>query len=364
MKVAIVFVLLFATVLCRPARKLSNSESSDSSEEVVRRPARPAIRKQQLALPKSQSAPVKNVVAPAKSASDESEDASDETEEAAAGLPVQVKAGDALPHADTSSVTSEDSDDSDDDHDDDKDETDTDDEDSDSESGESSTPVPVTVTPTPGVVEPETTEEPINPTVVTDPDAGRGDSLAGQIDDYKTTIFVEKKSYQKGPNPYKSYEIVGKKVAYDMTNGNEVEKHPKVYKAFQIHSDIVEEDTSTPEVETQGLDASSGLSQDQDVKVRQAAVPAEDDSASSGASTANDSESSSTPEEEEEEEGASSPSDSASAESEDTQSSEEATATPGAADSDSDEDDSVESDSDEDGAGPNPTDMPVVVTAK
>lgn len=187
-------------------------------------------------------------------------------QEAAAGLPVQVKAGGALPHADTSLVTSEDSDDSDDDHDDDEDETvskilylflllnpcrwllksssdsdvilifpylqpqDTDDEDSDSESGESSTPVPITVTPTPGVVEPETTEEPINPTVVTDPDAGRGDSLTGQTDDYKTTIFVEKKSYQKGPNPYKSYEIVGKKVAYDMTNGNEVEKHPKVYK--------------------------------------------------------------------------------------------------------------------------------------
>ncbi|XP_044000305.1 nucleolar and coiled-body phosphoprotein 1-like [Gambusia affinis] len=361
MKVAIVFVLLFATVLCRPARKLSNSESSDSSEEVVRRPARPAIRKQQLALPKSRSAPVKNVVAPAKSASDESEDASDETEEAA-GLPVQVKSGVAGSPADTSSVTSEDSDDSDDDHDDDKDESDTDEEDSDSQSGESSTPVPVTVTPTPGVVESETTQEPIEPTVVTDPDAGRGDSLTGLTEDYKTTVFVDKKSYQKGPDSYKSYEIVGKKVAYDMTNGNEVEKYPKVYKAFQIHSDIVEEDTSTPEVETQGLDASSGLSQDQDVKVRQAAVPAEDDSASSGASTTNDSESSSTPEEEEEE-GASSLV-TAPAPNPRRPEQREATATPAPADSDSDEDDSVEGDSDEDGAGPNPTDMPVVVTAK
>lgn len=107
---------------------------------------------------------------------------------------------------------------------------DTDEEDSDSQSGESSTPVPVTVTPTPGVVEPETTQEPIEPTVVTDPDAGRGDSLTGLTEDYKTTVFVDKKSYQKGPDPYKSYEIVGKKVAYDMTKGNEVEKYPKVYK--------------------------------------------------------------------------------------------------------------------------------------
>uniref|UniRef100_A0A3B3UTN4 Secreted phosphoprotein 1 n=1 Tax=Poecilia latipinna TaxID=48699 RepID=A0A3B3UTN4_9TELE len=307
MKVAIVFVLLFATVLCRPVSFIR----LNSGSTFVRRPARPVIRKQQNVLSKSRSAPV------------------------------QVK-----------SVLNPDAD------------TDEEESDSDSESGESSTPVPVTVTPTPGVVEPETTQEAIEPTVVTDPDAGRGDSLGGYTDDYKSIMYVEEKSYQKGSNPYKSYEIVGKKVAYDMTNGNEVEKFPKLYKALQIHSDIVEEDTSTPEVETQGLDASSGLSQDQDASARQAAVPAEDDSASSGASTANDSESSSTPEEEEEEEGASSPSDSASAESEDTQSSEEATATPGAADSDSDEDDSVESDSDEDGAGPNPTDTPVVVTAK
>ncbi|KAM4533236.1 osteopontin isoform 2-T2 [Fundulus diaphanus] len=361
MKVAVVFVLLFATVLCRPARKVSDSDS-DSSEEVVRRPAPPAIRRQPLVLSKSQT---QNVVALAKAGSDESEDASDEVEEVpAAEAPVEVKA--ALPTADTGSVNSEDSDDDHDDDDEEESETEEEESESDSESGESSTPAPVTVTPTPGAVETETTPEYIVPTIVTDPDAGRGDSLGGYPDDYKSIVYVEEKSYHKVPNPYKSYEIVGKKVAYDMTHGNEVEKSQKVYKAFQIHSDLVEEDTSTPEVETQGLDASSGLSQDQDVSPRQAALPEEEQSASSTASTANESESSSTPEEEEEEEGASSP-DSASAESEDeeSQSSEEATATPGAADSDSDEDDSVEGDSDEEGPGPDATtDLPVVVTAK
>ncbi|XP_038136586.1 osteopontin [Cyprinodon tularosa] len=368
MKVAVVFVLLFATVLCRPARKVAQSDS-DSSEEVVRRPA---IRRHQLVVSKSRQEVIKNILAAAKAESDESEDTSDEAEEPPANeAPVEVKAAVALPTADTGSVNSEDSEDSDDDDDENEEEeseTDEEESDSDSQSGESSTPVPVTVTPIPGTIEPETTPEYIVPTIVTDPDAGRGDSL-GYPDDYKSIYYVEEKSYHKAPNPYKSYEIVGKKVAYDMTGGNEVEKSPKVYKgqAFQIHSDLIEEDTSTPEVETQGLDASSGISQDQNVSPRQAALPEEEENASSGSSTTNESESSSTPEEEEEEEGASSPSDSASAESEDeeSQSSEEATATPGAADTDSDEDDSVESDSDEEGAGPdNTTDAPVVVTAK
>lgn len=374
MKVAVVFVLLFASVLCRPARKVSESDSDSSEEVQVRRPAPQAIRRQQIVLSKSRAAPVQNVVAPAKAGSDESEDNSDEVEEApAAEVLAEVKAAAALP-AVTGSVASEDSEDSEDSDDDDQEEEESEteeEEESDSESGESSTPVPVTVTPTPGTVEPETTQDYVEPTIVTDPDAGRGDSLGAYPDDYKSIIYAEEKSYHKAPNPYKSYEIVGKKVVYDMSKGNEVEKSPKVYKAqgFQIHSDVVEEDTSTPEVETQGLDASSGTSQDQDVTARQAAVPAEEESTSSGAPTANESESSSTPEEEEEEGDASSPSesDSASAESEDeeAQSSEEAAATPGAADSDSEEDDSVEGDSDEEGPGPDATtEMPVVVTAK
>lgn len=101
-----------------------------------------------------------------------------------------------------------------------------------SESGESSTPAPSTVAPvvvteTPA---PEPTDEPIVATVVTD--TARGDNLGGYPSEYKSIVYVEEKSYHKAPGPYKSYEFedTGKKTAYSMTDGNEVEKLPKVYK--------------------------------------------------------------------------------------------------------------------------------------
>lgn len=103
-----------------------------------------------------------------------------------------------------------------------------------SESGESSTPAPATMTPAIVTDEPvvETTPELIEPTIVTDPDSGRGDSLGGYPSDYKSIVYVEDKSYHKVPLPYKSYEFVGagKKMAYDMTYGNEVEKSLQIYK--------------------------------------------------------------------------------------------------------------------------------------
>uniref|UniRef100_UPI0037E9B00D osteopontin n=1 Tax=Semicossyphus pulcher TaxID=241346 RepID=UPI0037E9B00D len=372
MKVAVIFVLLFATVLCRPARKVSVS-SSESSEEVVRRPAAQPARKQAAVVPQAHAAPVQNVVAAAAASSDESTDSSDE-DQAAAEAPVEVKSDSSATAStpDTASVNSEDSDDDDDD--DETEESEDEDESSDSsESGESSTAVPSTLTPVIVTEEPvpETTEAPIAPTIVTDQETARGDSLGGYPSDYKTIIYVEDKSYHKVPAPYKSYEFVntGKKMAYDMTEGNDVEKSLQVYKAIHVHSDLLEEDTSTPEVESQGLDASSGISQDQDLSPRQASLTEEEDSASASDATTSESESSSTPEEEEEEESASTASDSAStsqeSENEESQSSEEATATPGAADSDSDESESSESDSDEEGAAPDiTTDMPVVITAK
>lgn len=114
--------------------------------------------------------------------------------------------------------------------------------------------------------------------------------------------------------------------------------------ALQVHSDLLEEDTSTPEVESQ------------------ASLP-EDSATNSAATTTSESESSSNPEEEEEESTSTtseSTSTSQESEDEDSQSSEEATATPGAADSDSDESESDEADE----AGPDvTTDMPVI-TAK
>lgn len=78
----------------------------------------------------------------------------------------------------------------------------------------------------------ETTIDTILPTIVTDTEAGRGDSMGGYPSDYKSIVYVEDKSYHKIPVPYKSYEYVetGKKTAYDMPGGNEVEKSLKVYK--------------------------------------------------------------------------------------------------------------------------------------
>ncbi|XP_058472430.1 osteopontin [Solea solea] len=357
MKVAVVFILLFATVLCRPARRIFDS-SSESSEEVVRRPAARYMRKQAPVVPQTRAAVVQNVAA----ASGESKDSTDEVMEAAETPVLQFKSGswDTTLAPDTATDDGQDSDDSDED-DDDTDENDTDDDEDDSkdtsESGESSTVAPTTVGPTvvTEVFVVETTEDYINPTIVTD-DSARGDSLGGHPSDYKS-IYVEDKSYHKIPAPYKSYEYydTGKKSSYDTIDGNEVEKSLKVYKALQVHAELLEEDTSTPEVESQGLDG-----QDQDVSPRQASLPVE---AESITTSENDSSSATQEEEEQEEdESTSAANDSASAESEDaeSQSSEEATATPGAADSDSDE-----SESEEEGAGPDSsTDMPVVITAK
>ncbi|XP_026194818.1 osteopontin isoform X1 [Anabas testudineus] len=382
MKVAVIFILLFATVLCRPAKKVS--DSSESSEEVVRRPAPQAIKKKAPVAPQVRVSQVQNVVAaaaePAAAESDESKESSDE--EKAPEAPVEVKSGSTASASDstsdTTSVTGNNSDSEDDDNDDDETEEteekeeEEEEEESSSESGESSTPAPTVVNPVVITDAPvaETTVEPIEPTIVTDTDTARGDNLGGPSD-YKSIIYVEDKSYHKIPVPYKSYEFVGtgKKVAYDMTYGNEVEKSMKVQKALQVHSDLLEEGTSTHE-EGQALDSSSGTL-DLDPSHRQASIPEEESTSTSEASTSDTtSESSSTPDEEEEnDETASTDSDSStSQESEDeeeSQSSEEGTATPGAADSDSDESDSDENESDNEEVGPDTTtDMPQVVTAK
>ncbi|XP_068588560.1 osteopontin [Cebidichthys violaceus] len=377
MKVAVVFVLLFATVLCRPARKVSVS-SSESSEEVARRPAAQPLRRKAAEVPQYRAAPAQNVEAAAAAAaeSDESAESSDEDVKAAAKSLVELKSAgtDTTSSPDTASVDSQDSEDSDDDDDADDDdaeesETEEDEDSESSESGESFSPAPTTVIPVIVTEEPiaEATAEPILPTIVTDMETARGDSLGGYPSDYKSIVYVEDKSYNKVSGPYKSYDYgTGKKMAYDMAEGNDVDKSLKVYKAFQVHTDLLEEDTSTPEVESQGLDASFGPSQDQDLTPRQASLPEEEESAST--SDATTSESSSAPEEEEEEEeeqseSTASASTSQESEDEDSQSSEEATATPGAADSESDE--SAENDSDEEVVVPDATtDMPEVLTAK
>ncbi|XP_040054444.2 osteopontin [Gasterosteus aculeatus] len=321
MKVAVVFVLLFATVLCRPATKVSVS-SSESSEEVDQPPADQPLSQKAAEVPQYRQEP-------AQAATEAAEEVTDPT---------------SSPDSDSDNQDSEDSDDDDDTE---ESETEEDDTSESSESGESSTPAPATVEPV-TVAGDQFTDEPILPTIVTD--TARGDSLGAYPSDHKSIVYVEDKSYHKVPSPYKSYEYMGagKKMAYDMTEGNELDKSVKVYKALQVHNDLLEEDTSTPEVESQGLDAS----QDLDISPRQASLPEEEtttgDAATSESSSAT---------EEEENESAVSASTSQESEAESSQSNEET------ADSESDE--SAGSDSDEEGAGlDTATDPPAVLTAK
>lgn len=391
------FVLLFTTVLCRPARKVSDS-SSESSEEVVRRPAA-ALRKQATLFPQSHLSSVQQISA--STSSDDSIKGSDE--EAGPEAPVEIKSDSVSASLSTSegtdssvsatassSTTSEDRNDSNEDNEDDGDDDDddkdnredseTEEEDSNSsESSENSTASTATVSPviviednTPAIVTEETASDPIEPTIVTDnsADTGRGDSLGSYPSEYKSIVYVEDKSYHKMPDAHKSWDYSNKKSIKAPTDGNEVHKTFKVYKALQVNQELLEDDTSTPEVDTQGLDNSLGSSQD--LSPRQASLPEEDSTGTSDNMSDGSSDSSGTTEEEEgrqaKAEGTEeSVSTSVSEESEDeeSQSSEEATATPGAADSNSDESDSGESDSNEDALQLDiATDMPVVVTAK
>uniref|UniRef100_A0A4W5QVQ6 Secreted phosphoprotein 1 n=1 Tax=Hucho hucho TaxID=62062 RepID=A0A4W5QVQ6_9TELE len=326
MNAAIVFVLLFVTVLGHPAIR-SPSNSSESSEEVVK------------------PAPVLGI-APA------------EVTEVA---PVQVRASfskhsffifrcccDVVCFQDT-------------------------DQSSESEEADT-TAAPPTAEPT---VEPTmaTTEAPIY-------DDGRGDSMGYPSDYKKSIIYVDTNNIEKGPSPYKSYGkmdegmYAGKKVSvYDTGLGNKIEKTMTVFKALQVH-DLMEEDTSTPDVESQVLDASSGKAEEPSLRQAHVDVASQDrtpsespesQGAKSLKSDANSERTSSASSDGTSE--STSTSASASNETDSSNSSEEATARPGTADSDSAE--SNEShDSDSDSAekaatvATITTDAPVVITAK
>ncbi|KAL4617249.1 dentin sialophosphoprotein-like [Arapaima gigas] len=314
MKTAVIFLLLLATVFCHPVkRSASSSESSEEQVKPARSPANPFQSQVKLALPQLKLAPVVSQKVPAKSmtvGSDESSDSSDDAQE-----------------SDTAS--------------------DSDGEDNDTEESNESTEsedTDVTTTALPPPV--QTTTPPIIYN-------GRGDSLGYPNDYKKSIIFIETNKIEKGPSPYKSYGInkaedgrnlyPKKSAVYNGNEGNDIEKTLKVYKAVQVHEEPLEEDTSTPEEESQGLDASSGAAEGEN-------GPA----GNHGEVSTEEAETTSTTSE----------SDSASAAdgSDSSQSSEEATATPGAADTESSQSsESQESDSAEAETTITP---PVVITAK
>ena len=278
-----------------------------------------------------------------------------------------------------------------------------------------------------------TTAIPVSIVVPTFPaftDSGRGDSM-GYSDYKKSIIYVESNAIEKEPSPYKFYDdkmgmnLVSKKSGATFEdNTNDIDKTLKVYKvytvlrpshssrmpassalpvsklspaskptalsrpkALQVHEEMLEEDTSTPDVESQGLDTSSGTQDEASLKqaaadeaVLESGAPAAEGPVSQSESQSDEQEAAAAEGAAAQAEGESTSADSdgtsesASAsqeedESKSSQSSEEsaATATAGAADSDeSDESEESMSDSNSDEQGPEPTsEAPIIViTAK
>ncbi|KAL6472827.1 hypothetical protein MHYP_G00190150 [Metynnis hypsauchen] len=321
MKAVIIFGLLFAVVYCHPVKR-SASSSESSEEQAVAKPLLPVLDKGPASPPKA--APAQDLKAAAvAAASDEDTDDSDEAEDKNTESDTE---GDSADSADTQ-------------------DTDTDDSSESAESGENeaTTVPPVTVEPT------------LGPII----DNGRGDSMGYPSDYKKTIIYVDANDIEKIPSPYKSYgpdktedlnSMSMKTSHFDGQEANDVEKHLKVYKALQVHNEVLEEDTSTPEEESQGLEAAS-RTEDEGPSAKQASLGSEE---SASASDANGESASASASQEETEESDSS------------KSSEEATATPGAADTESDSSQSSESQEDDSAeqAMETTTDVPDVIIAK
>uniref|UniRef100_A0A3P8ZDA5 Secreted phosphoprotein 1 n=1 Tax=Esox lucius TaxID=8010 RepID=A0A3P8ZDA5_ESOLU len=332
MKAAIVFVLLFATVLCRPGKRLSSS-SSESSEELV-----------SIFFMKIHNTFTDRHTQKHRSGIN--------------GIMIYSCCCSILQEVDptldptTNSTASTDSTDSDE-SDESEESTDSTNSDTD-ESSESEEPGTSSPTSEP------TVEATLAPSTTPVFDGGRGDSIGHPGDYKKSIIYADTNNVEKGMSPYKSYGktdngmYAGKKVSvYNTGLGNEIEKTMTVFKALQVH-DLMEEDTSTPEVESQGLDATSGTAGEpvlrqahvdqasQDNSPSESLDEGDAESASAGEPTSNSS---------------SSPS---------SNSSEETTGTPGAEDSDSTESQESDSDSAEEAIteAPVATDTPVVITAK
>uniref|UniRef100_W5N423 Secreted phosphoprotein 1 n=1 Tax=Lepisosteus oculatus TaxID=7918 RepID=W5N423_LEPOC len=167
--------------------------------------------------------------------------------------------------------------------------------------------------------EPPFTSEPtVPPFVPTGRGDARGDSIGYYDDSYRKSMeYLKSNKIEKGPMYYdaEKMEKSGKqkpiKSLHTNIEENAIEKDLKVFKALRMTDDLLDEDTSTPEVESQGLDAPGSPP-----KERQAPGPQSSEESSQTGST-------------ESVEGTDSPSNEA-------QSSEESTASP-AVDSNSDE---------------------------
>ncbi|XP_017555689.2 osteopontin [Pygocentrus nattereri] len=324
MKAVMIFGLLFAVVYCRPVKRSASSSESSEEQAVAKLPLP--------VLDKGPADPLK--AAPAQdlkaavvaAASDEDTDDSDETEDKNTESDTEGDSADSADTQDTQDTYTDDSSES-------------------AESGETeaTTVPPVTVEPT------------LDPII----DNGRGDSMGYPSDYKKTIIYVDANDIEKIPFPYKSNgpdktddlnSISMKTSHFDGQEANDVEKHLKVYKALQVHNEVLEEDTSTPEEESQGLEVAS-RTEDEGPSAKQASLGSEE---SASASDANGESASASASQEETEESDSS------------KSSEEATATPGAADTENDSSQSSESQEDDSAeqAMETTTDVPDVIIAK
>ncbi|XP_036450831.1 osteopontin [Colossoma macropomum] len=319
MKAVIIFGLLFAVVYCHPVKR-SASSSESSEEQAVAQPPLQVLDKGPANPPEAVPAQDLKAAAVAAVASDEDTDDSDEAEDKNTESDTE---GDSADSADTQ-------------------DTDTDDSSESAESGETeaTTVPPVTVEPT------------LNPVI----DNGRGDSMGYPSDYKKTIIYMDANDVEKIPSSYKSYgpdktedlnNISVKTSHFDGQEANDVEKHLKVYKALQVHNEVLEEDTSTPEEDEVPSAKQASLGSE-------GSAPAEEEIEGASASDASGESASASASQEQKEEANSS------------KSSEEATATPGTAGADNDSSQSSESQEDDSAeqAVEATTDVPDVIIAK
>ncbi|XP_066566987.1 osteopontin [Amia ocellicauda] len=250
MKTSVVLLLLLGTAYCLPMRRSSGKLKVDSSEEEQgfnRNRGQKQLKEQ----PALQAVPPQGLAV-------ESDESSDSSKEPEAASNESTDSTDSI----DSSITEEDND---------------------TEEADDSNESDSTEATTAEIVTPEPPTELTIPPII---DTGRGDSLGYYEDSYKSMKFL--KSNKIEPTLHKIYvskveeslnlvskNLAGKKQVKSPSNSkdeNAIDKDLKVFKAVQT-SDDLDEDTSTPEVESQGLDSANAEAP----QVRQAVIPQSSD---------------------------------------------------------------------------------------